>query len=157
MMIFHEIPTFYKKKWDFTENAKIFLRFPQLFCVFGPARPGCARPYKTNGILSLFRAFGCPWAHFPQNSTFPMKSMKYENHRVVLFSISWKGGGAIISQPAKPYPPMPYVTAFSGRRTYILCPPISYSSDKVGWTLARFPIDFLLKEMLESLRKGLNP
>ena len=66
-------------------------------------------------------------------------------------------GGAIISQPAKPYPPMPYVTAFSGRRTYILCPPISYSSDKVGWTLARFPIDFLLKEMLKSLRKGLNP
>ena len=33
---------------------------------------------------------------------------------------------------------MPYVTAFSGRRTYILCPPISYSSDKVAHCWPRF-------------------
>ena len=51
-------------------NANCFARFAQLFALFGPARPGCARPYKTNAIPSLFRASWRPGAHFRKKSLF---------------------------------------------------------------------------------------
>ena len=76
MVIFHKIPTFCSKIESSIENARIFLQFPQLFAFFGPARPGCAIPYKTNGISYDFRGFWCPWAHFPPKSTFYIKIIK---------------------------------------------------------------------------------
>ena len=79
-----EIPEFYQKFWNFREFQEIFLRIPQLLDVFGPARPGCARPYKTNGILSLFRGFGSPWAHFPQKIIFRVKIIKHGKRNSLL-------------------------------------------------------------------------
>ena len=70
MMIFQESPTFCMKIRIFIENAKYFARFSQLFAFFGPARPGCARPYKTNAIPSLFRGSWRPGAHFRKKSLF---------------------------------------------------------------------------------------
>ncbi len=70
MVIFQKFPTFCIKIRIFIGNAKCFARFAQLFALFGPARPGCARPYKTNAIPSLFRVFWCPGAHFRKKSLF---------------------------------------------------------------------------------------
>jgi len=77
---FQKFPTFYIKFNNFIENAKYFARFSQLFAFFGPARPGCARPYKTNAIPSLFRGFWWPGAHFPQNVLFCWKKWKCGIH-----------------------------------------------------------------------------
>ena len=70
MMIFQAFPTFCVKIRIFIGNAKCFARFAQLFALFGPARPGCARPYKTNAIPSLFRGSWRPGAHFRRKSLF---------------------------------------------------------------------------------------
>ena len=64
MMIFCKSPTFYIKISIFTENAKYFARFSQLCALFRPARPGCARAIKTNGIPYIFCDFWGPWAIF---------------------------------------------------------------------------------------------
>ena len=53
-----------------SKTQEYSLRFPQLFAFFGPARPGCARPYKTNAIPSLFRGSWRPGAHFHKKSLF---------------------------------------------------------------------------------------
>ena len=76
MVNFQNFPTFCIKIRIFIENAKCFARFAQLFALFGPARPGCARPYKTNAIPSLFRPFWCTGANFPQNVIFGSKLRK---------------------------------------------------------------------------------
>ena len=70
MMLFQKFPTFCITIRIFIGNAKCFARFAQLFAFFGPARPGCARPYKTNAIPSLFRGSWRPGAHFRRKSLF---------------------------------------------------------------------------------------
>ncbi len=70
MMIFQKFPTFCMKIRISIENAKYLARFARLFAFFGPARPGCARPYKTNAIPSLFRGSWRPGAHFRKKSHF---------------------------------------------------------------------------------------
>ena len=58
-----EIPYFHRKyKKVVAEFAKIQFS--------APARPGCARPYKTNAIPSLFRGSWRPGAHFRKKSLF---------------------------------------------------------------------------------------
>ena len=83
MMIFQKFPTFYIKIRISIGNAKCFARFARLFALFGPARPGCARPYKTNAIPSLFRGFWCPGAHFRKKHFFTELSQKL---KIVVFS-----------------------------------------------------------------------
>ncbi len=78
MVIFQKFPTFCIKIRIFIGNAKCFARFAQLFALFGPARPGCARPYKTNAIPSLFRVFWCPGAHFRKKWLFDKIITKME-------------------------------------------------------------------------------
>ncbi len=70
MMIFQKFPTFCMKIRISIANAKYLARFSQLFAFFGPARPGCARPYKTNAIPSLFRGSWRPGAHFRKKAHF---------------------------------------------------------------------------------------
>ena len=84
MVIFQKFPTFCIKIRIFIGNAKCFARFARLFALFGPARPGCARPYKTNAIPSLFRVFWCPGAHFRKKSLFHKIITK--NEKKVIFS-----------------------------------------------------------------------
>ena len=79
MVIFQKFPTFCIKIRIFIGNAKYFARFAQLSALFGPARPGCARPYKTNAIPSLFRGFWCPGAHFRKRTLFHRIIIKVEN------------------------------------------------------------------------------
>ena len=42
------------------------MRFSQLCALFRPARPGCARAVKTNGIPYIFCDFWSPRANFAQ-------------------------------------------------------------------------------------------
>jgi len=79
MVFFQNFPEFYMKIIIFIETAKYFARLAQLFAFFGPARPGCARPYKTNAIPSLFRGFWCPGAHFRKKTLFHRIITKVEN------------------------------------------------------------------------------
>ena len=63
----------------FTENAKYFAQFAQLFALFRPARPGCARAVKTNGIPYIFGDFWSPRADFAQFMIFATKCRKCIN------------------------------------------------------------------------------
>ena len=83
MVIFLKFPTFSRKIRISIANAKYLARFSQLFAFFGPARPGCARPYKTNAIPSLFRGSWRPGAHFRKKSLFHRIITKVEK---VVFS-----------------------------------------------------------------------
>ena len=70
MVKFLEIPLFYVKFHIFIENVKkVVAEFAKIQFP-APARPGCARPYKTNAIPSLFRGSWRPGAHFRKNSYF---------------------------------------------------------------------------------------
>ena len=70
MVKFLEIPLFYVKFHISIENVKkVVAEFAKIQFA-APARPGCARPYKTNAIPSLFRVFWCPGAHFRKKSLF---------------------------------------------------------------------------------------
>jgi hypothetical protein len=70
MLKFLEIPLFYVKFHIFIENVKkVVAEFAKIQFP-APARPGCARPYKTNAIPSLFRGSWRPGAHFRKKSHF---------------------------------------------------------------------------------------
>ena len=70
MVKFLEISLFYVTFHIFIENVKkVVAEFAKIQFP-APARPGCARPYKTNAIPSLFRASWRPGAHFREKSLF---------------------------------------------------------------------------------------
>ncbi len=70
MVKFLEIPLFDVKFYIFIENVKQVVAEFAKIQFSAPARPGCARPYKTNAIPSLFRGSWCPGAHFRKKSLF---------------------------------------------------------------------------------------
>ncbi len=70
MVKFLEISLFYAKFHVFIGNVKKVVAEFAKKQFSAPARPGCARPYKTNAIPSLFRGFWCPGAHFRKKSLF---------------------------------------------------------------------------------------
>ena len=70
MVKFPEIPPFYVKFHIFIENVKKVVAEFAKIQFSAPARPGCARPYKTNAIPSLFRGSWRPGAHFRKKSLF---------------------------------------------------------------------------------------
>ena len=68
MVKFLEISLFYVKIHISIENVrKVVAEFAKIQ-FSAPARPGCARPYKTNAIPSLFRGSWRPGAHFRKKS-----------------------------------------------------------------------------------------
>ena len=70
MVGFLEISLFYVKFHISIENVKKVVAEFAKIQFFAPARPGCARPYKTNAIPSLFRGSWRPGAHFRKKSFF---------------------------------------------------------------------------------------
>ena len=70
MVDFHEISLFHVKFHIFIENMKeVVAKFAKIK-FSAPARPGCARSFKTNAIPSLFRGSCRPGAHFRKKSPF---------------------------------------------------------------------------------------
>ena len=67
MVDFHEISLFHVKFHIFIENMKEVVAEFAKIQFSAPARPGCARSFKTNAIPSLFRGSWSPWPLFPQN------------------------------------------------------------------------------------------
>ena len=70
MVKFLEISLFYAKFHVFIGNIKKVVAEFAKKQFSAPARPGCARPYKTNAIPSLFRGSWRPGAHFRKKSLF---------------------------------------------------------------------------------------
>jgi len=70
MVKFLGISLFYVKFHIFIENVKKVVAEFAKIQFSAPARPGCARPYKTNAIPSLFRGSWRPGAHFRKKSLF---------------------------------------------------------------------------------------
>ena len=68
MVKFLGISLFYVKFHIFIENTKKGVAEFAKIQFSAPARPGCARPYKTNAIPSLFRGSWRPGAHFRKKS-----------------------------------------------------------------------------------------
>ena len=83
---FANFKPFYIKINIFTENTECFARFSQLSEFFRPARPGCARSFKTNGIPYIFYDFWSPRANFPQNVISVLQNVKIHklwfSHRI---------------------------------------------------------------------------
>ena len=63
--VFHEIYDFQCKSGEFFGNTWNFHIFLQNYRFPGPARPACARPYKTNAFSYIFVAFWRPRTEFP--------------------------------------------------------------------------------------------
>ena len=91
MMISREIPTFHKEIWNFRAIAEIFLRILQLLAFSGPARPGCARPCKTNAIPSLFRGSERLRANFSKKSLFHRITVKIQQNEFLADFIFFSG------------------------------------------------------------------
>ena len=67
---------------------------PKLFAFFRPARPGCARAVKTNGIPYIFCDFWSPRANFAQIVIFATKCKKCMNYDFLAdFCIFSENGG----------------------------------------------------------------
>ena len=58
MMEFPKFPTLCLEFWIPNENAERFSQLSLNFQFFAPARPGCAEPCKTNGILYILGGLG---------------------------------------------------------------------------------------------------
>ncbi len=75
MVIFQKFPILHNNQ-NFQRKREIFCAVCATFRVFGPARPGCARSFKTNAIPSLFRVFLVPRDPFSATCEFALKMRK---------------------------------------------------------------------------------
>ena len=64
MTVFHEIYEFQCKSRECLGNTWNFQTFLQNYRFPGPARPACARPYKTNAFSYILLLFGAPGLNF---------------------------------------------------------------------------------------------
>ena len=70
MVEFPGISLFYVHSYILIGNVKKVVAEFAKTQFSAPARPGCARPYKTNAIPSLFRGSLRPGAHFRKKALF---------------------------------------------------------------------------------------
>ena len=68
--VFHEIYDFQCKSGEFFGNTGNFHIFLQNYRFPGPARPACARPYKTNAFPYIFVLFRVPGRNFHKSMIF---------------------------------------------------------------------------------------